>query len=96
MKMNSTLLAAALILSSVSVAAAQSPTNNSSATSGSMSSSSSASAGGSGRMAACRDDSTKYCAGKTGADRRTCLTTNMATLSDACKSAMSNAAAANR
>jgi hypothetical protein len=45
--------------------------------------------GGGGRLAACRDDSAKYCADKRGADRRACLNDNKDKLSDACKSALS-------
>ena len=46
---------------------------------------------GRGRMAACRDDAQKYCADKRGPDRRACLQSNMANLSDGCKTAMSAA-----
>jgi len=43
--------------------------------------------GGGGGMAACRDDAQKYCADKTGPDRRTCMEANKDKLSDACKAA---------
>ncbi len=43
--------------------------------------------GGNGRMAACRDNAQKLCAGKTGPDRRTCMEENKDKLSDACKAA---------
>ena len=42
---------------------------------------------GGGRMAACRDDAQKLCAGKTGPDRRACMEENKDKLSDACKAA---------
>jgi hypothetical protein len=44
-------------------------------------------AGGGGGMAACRDDAQKFCADKTGPDRRSCMETNKDKLSDACKAA---------
>jgi hypothetical protein len=40
-----------------------------------------------GGMAACRDDMQKFCADKTGADRRACMDTNKDKLSDTCKAA---------
>jgi len=42
---------------------------------------------GNGGMAACRDDAQKFCADKTGPDRRACMETNKDKLSDACKAA---------
>ena len=42
---------------------------------------------GGGRMAACRDDMQKFCADKTGPDRRSCMEANKDKLSDACKAA---------
>jgi hypothetical protein len=42
---------------------------------------------GGGRMAACRDDAQKFCADKTGPDRRACMEANKDKLSDACKAA---------
>jgi hypothetical protein len=44
-------------------------------------------AGGGGRMAACRDDMQKFCADKTGPDRRACMESNKDKLSDGCKAA---------
>ena len=46
---------------------------------------------GGGRLAACRDDSAKYCADKRGPDRRACLNDNKDKLSDTCKSALAAA-----
>lgn len=43
--------------------------------------------GGGGGMAACRDDAQKFCADKTGPDRRACMEANKDKLSDACKAA---------
>ena len=43
--------------------------------------------GGGGGMAACREDAQKFCADKTGPDRRTCMEANKDKLSDACKAA---------
>ncbi|HEY0266175.1 MAG TPA: hypothetical protein VGC16_05440 [Rhizomicrobium sp.] len=43
---------------------------------------------GGGRMAACRDDMQKFCADKTGPDRRACMMANKDKLSDGCKSAL--------
>jgi hypothetical protein len=40
-----------------------------------------------GGMAACREDAAKFCADKTGPDRRACMETNKDKLSDACKAA---------
>ncbi len=40
-----------------------------------------------GGMAACRDDAQKFCADKTGPDRRACMEANKDKLSDACKAA---------
>jgi hypothetical protein len=40
-----------------------------------------------GGMAACREDVQKFCADKTGPDRRACMETNKDKLSDACKTA---------
>ena len=45
-------------------------------------------AGGGGPMAACRDDMQKFCADKTGPDRRACMQDNHDKLSDACKQAL--------
>jgi hypothetical protein len=44
--------------------------------------------GGGGPMAACRDDMQKFCADKTGPDRRACMQDNHDKLSDACKQAI--------
>jgi hypothetical protein len=41
----------------------------------------------SGGMAACREDAQKFCADKTGPDRRACMEANKDKLSDACKAA---------
>jgi len=46
-----------------------------------------------GGMAACRDDAQKFCADKTGPDRRACLEENKDKLSDACKAARAARAA---
>ncbi|HET7083198.1 MAG TPA: hypothetical protein VFI23_00385 [Rhizomicrobium sp.] len=43
--------------------------------------------GGGGGMAACREDAQKFCADKTGPDRRACMEENKDKLSDACKAA---------
>ena len=43
--------------------------------------------GGGGGLAACREDAQKFCADKTGPDRRTCMEANKDKLSDACKAA---------
>ena len=40
-----------------------------------------------GGMAACREDAQKFCANRTGPDRRACMQTNKDKLSDACKAA---------
>jgi len=42
---------------------------------------------GGGGMGACREDAQKYCADKTGPDRRACMEANKDKLSDACKAA---------
>ena len=42
---------------------------------------------GGGGMAACREDAQKFCADKTGPDRRACMDANKDKLSDACKAA---------
>jgi len=88
MKFGSMYFASILLLASAGSSFAQAPENaapaNPSASSGAM-------ASGGGRMAACRDDATKFCAGKTGAARRECLTTNMSSLSEGCKAAMASA-----
>jgi hypothetical protein len=46
-----------------------------------------------GGMAACREDAQKFCADKTGPDRRTCMEANKDKLSDACKAARAARAA---
>jgi hypothetical protein len=46
-----------------------------------------------GGMAACRDDMQKFCADKTGPDRRACMEENKDKLSDACKAARAARAA---
>ncbi len=38
-------------------------------------------------MAACREDAQKFCADKTGPDRRACMEANKDKLSDSCKAA---------
>ena len=43
--------------------------------------------GGGGGMAACREDAQKFCADKTGPDRRACMEANKDKLSEACKAA---------
>jgi hypothetical protein len=43
---------------------------------------------GGGRMMACRADMQKFCADKTGPDRRACMMANKDKLSDGCKSAI--------
>lgn len=43
---------------------------------------------GHGRMAACRDDMQKFCAGKQGPDRRQCMQDNKDKFSDGCKAAL--------
>ena len=50
-------------------------------------------AGGGGGMAACREDAQKFCADKTGPDRRACMEANKDKLSDACKAARAARAA---
>ena len=40
-----------------------------------------------GGMSACREDAQKFCADKTGPDRRACMEENKDKLSDACKAA---------
>jgi hypothetical protein len=45
--------------------------------------------GGRGRLAACQDDMAKFCADKTGPDRRQCLMDNKDKVSAPCKAAMS-------
>jgi hypothetical protein len=89
MKLSSMCFASILLLGSVGIGFAQTP-ENAQANPG-MSSGAAPAGGGGGRMAACRDDATKYCSGKTGPDRRECLTTNMNSLSDGCKTALSAA-----
>jgi len=42
---------------------------------------------GGGGMAACREDAQKFCADKTGPDRRACMEANKDKLSEACKAA---------
>ena len=49
--------------------------------------------GGGGGMAACREDAQKFCADKTGPDRRTCMEANKDKLSEACKAARAARAA---
>lgn len=46
-----------------------------------------------GGMAACREDGQKFCADKTGPDRRACMEENKDKLSDACKAARAARAA---
>jgi len=46
-----------------------------------------------GGMAACREDAQKFCADKTGPDRRACMEENKDKLSDACKAARAARAA---
>ena len=46
-----------------------------------------------GPMAACRDDTQKFCADKMGPDRRACMEANEDKLSDACKAARAARAA---
>ena len=48
---------------------------------------------GGGGMAACREDAQKFCADKTGPDRRACMEANKDKLSDACKAARAARAA---
>jgi hypothetical protein len=48
---------------------------------------------GGGGMAACREDAQKFCADKTGPDRRTCMEANKDKLSEACKAARAARAA---
>jgi hypothetical protein len=50
-------------------------------------------AGGGGGMAACREDAQKFCADKSGPDRRACMEANKDKLSDACKAARAARAA---
>lgn len=49
--------------------------------------------GAGGGMAACREDAQKFCADKTGPDRRACMETNKDKLSDVCKAARAARAA---
>jgi len=46
-----------------------------------------------GGMAACREDAQKFCADKSGPDRRACMEANKDKLSDACKAARAARAA---
>ena len=92
MKISSMCFASIVLLASAGSGFAQAPDNAAPASPGA--SSGAMTSGGGGRMAACRDDASKYCAGKTGADRRACLTTNMTSLSDGCKAAMAAASGA--
>ena len=46
-----------------------------------------------GGMSACREDAQKFCADKTGPDRRACMEANKDKLSDACKAARAARAA---
>jgi len=48
---------------------------------------------GGGGLAACREDMQKFCADKTGPDRRTCMEANKDKLSEACKAARAARAA---
>jgi hypothetical protein len=48
---------------------------------------------GGGGMAACREDAQKFCADKSGPDRRACMEANKDKLSDACKAARAARAA---
>jgi len=48
---------------------------------------------GGGGMAACREDAQKFCADKTGPDRRACMEANKDKLSEACKAARAARAA---
>jgi hypothetical protein len=41
-----------------------------------------------GGMSACREDAQKFCAGKMGPDRRSCMKDNRDKLSDSCKAAI--------
>jgi hypothetical protein len=93
MKFSTMCFTSILLLGSAGIGFAQTPDNSAQASPG-MSSGPATAAGGGGRMAACREDANKYCSGKTGADRRECLTTNMSSLSDGCKIAMAAAPAA--
>ncbi len=43
---------------------------------------------GRGGFAACQEDMAKYCADKTGPDRRQCMQDNMSKLSEGCKTAL--------
>jgi hypothetical protein len=89
MKTSSMYFASILLLASAGSGFAQAPDNAPPATPGA--SSGAMASGGGGRMAACRDDASKFCSGKTGAERRACLTTNMSSLSDGCKAALAAA-----
>lgn len=83
MKINKILTTAALLAMTTGTAFAQGAATP--AAGGSM-----AAGGG---MAACRDDMQKFCADKTGPDRRACMEENKDKLSDACKAARAARAA---
>ena len=80
MKFATLLIAGSVLIGSVGFASAQAPAGGAGA----------AGAGGRGgaMRAACGDDITKLCAGKTGADIRSCLTDNKDKVSATCKAAM--------
>jgi hypothetical protein len=71
MKTRNLLLTAAILAATMGTALAQAP----------------AAPAAGGGMAVCRDDMQKFCADKTGPDRRACMEANKDKLSDACKAA---------
>ncbi len=90
MKMITLALAAAMTLPALAVSAQTPPAGGMSGP-GSMSGPGGMAGPGGGRLAACRDDSQKYCADKRGPDRRACLNDNKDKLSADCKAALAAA-----
>lgn len=84
MKISTLLIASALLAGSAGLSLAQ---DQAPPAGGAM-------AGGGGMRQACAADMAKFCPDKTGPDRRACMQSNQAQLSDGCKSAMAARAAA--
>jgi hypothetical protein len=79
MKVATLLIAGSVLIGSAGFAFAQAPAGGGAAAGGGR---------GGAMRAACGDDMTKLCAGKTGADIRSCLTDNKDKVSATCKAAM--------
>ena len=91
MKIATLLLAGAVLAGSAGLVLAQPAGGAMAGPGGAMSGPGGAMSGPRGpMMAACKDDMAKFCADKTGPDRRQCMTANNDKLSAGCKSAMAS------